>query len=73
MVGLEAEIIDIGLREGGERNGTGGVFVRDIADLLLELLELLGGFGFVLKYMLVSDKLLTREPDGGFLAPFTVC
>lgn len=34
VVGLETEVIDIGLREGGERNGTGGVFVRDVADLL---------------------------------------
>lgn len=70
MVGLEAEIIDIGLREGRERNGARGVFVRDVANLLLELFDFVG---FVLKYMLVSDKLLTREPGRGFLAPFTGC
>lgn len=69
MVDLEAEAIDISLREGGERSSRRWVFVRNVADWL-RLLDL---FRLVLKRMLVSKKLLTREPNRGFLALFTAC
>lgn len=69
MVDLEAQVIDISLRKCGKRSSRRWVFVRDVANWLgfLEFLRL------VLKNMLVSEKLLTRESNRGFLALFTVC
>lgn len=73
MVGLEAEVIDIGLCESGKRSDRRWISVRDIADCCLGLIgSRIGTTRFVFKYKLVSGKLFTRDPSEGLLALHTV-